>query len=148
MDQLAMDQLAMDQLAKSDRPADPRIDPVVVLHIEDDRSVARAMARILRLQGYEVAGAVSSDEAIHLVVDGLVPDLILTDYHLPQDITGEQIVTEIETRLGFKPPTIMLASLPGPQVEKAKSVVDRIFAKPADMDEVLSEIGRLLGTLT
>jgi DNA-binding response OmpR family regulator len=74
--------------------------------------------------------------------------LILTDYHLPQDITGDQIVTEITTRLGFKPPTIMLASLPGPQVEKVKSVADRIFAKPADMHEVLDEIGRLIGTLT
>ena len=144
----------MDELAKSDRPAGPRIDPgpridrVVVLHIEDDRSVARAVARILRLQGYEVVSVVSGAEAINLVEDGLIPDLILTDYHLPRDMTGDQIVTEIATRLEFKPPTIMLASLPGPQVEKVKSVADRIFAKPADMHEVLDEIGRLIGTLT
>ena len=54
---------------------------MVVLHIEDDLSVARAVARLLRLQGYEVVGAVSSDRAIHLIEEGLVPDLILTDYH-------------------------------------------------------------------
>ena len=72
--------------------------------------------------------------------------MILTDYHLPQDITGDQIVAGISVRLGFKPPTIMLASLPAPEVAKVKPVADRIFSKPADMCEVLNEIGRLLGT--
>jgi CheY-like chemotaxis protein len=138
----------MDQLAQMDRPSGPRIDPVVVMHIEDDPSVARAVARLLRIRGYEVVSAVSSDAAIHLVEAGLVPDLILTDYRLPQDITGDQIVMQITTRLGFKPPTVMLASLPGPAAGQVRSVADRILAKPADMDEVFSEIGRLLGTLT
>jgi CheY-like chemotaxis protein len=125
---------------------DPTHGAIKVLHIEDDPSVARSVARLLRLHGYEVIGATSGDEAIQLVEDGLVPDLILTDYHLPREMTGDQVITEIETRLGFKPPTIMLASLPGPRLEKVKSVADRIYAKPAEMDEVLSEIGRLLGT--
>lgn len=136
----------MDELVELDRTEGLRSGSVVVLHIEDDRSVARAVARLLRLRGYEVVGAVSSDEAIQLIEAGLLPDLILTDYHLPQDTTGDQLVAEITLRLGFKPPTIMLASLPAPEVAKVKSVADRIFAKPAD--EVLDEIGRLLGTLT
>ena len=118
---------------------------IKVLHIEDDPGVARSVARLLRLQGYEVISAASGDEAIQLVEDGLVPDLILTDHHLPLGMTGGQVITEIETRLGFKPPTIVLASLPGP-CERTKSVADTIFAKPADMNEVLGEIGRLLGT--
>ncbi len=104
------------------------------------------MARLLRLQGYEIISAASGDDAIRLVEDGLVPDLILTDYHLPSGMTGDQVIIEIETRLGFKPPTIMLASVRGPCVEKVQSIADRIFAKPADMDVVLQEIGRLLGT--
>jgi CheY-like chemotaxis protein len=120
-------------------------DAIKVLHIEDDPGVARAVARLLRLHGYEVISAASGDEAIQLVEDGLVPDLILTDYRLPAKMTGGQVITEIETRLGFKPPTIMLASVPGPCIEKMKPVADTIFAKPADMDVVLQEIGRLLG---
>ena len=119
---------------------------VKVLHIEDDRSVARSVARLLRLQGYEVMSAVSGDHAIQLIEDGLIPHLILTDYHLPSGLAGDQVITEIETRLGFKPPTLMLASVRGPCVEKMKPVADRIFAKPADMDVVLQEMARLLGT--
>jgi CheY-like chemotaxis protein len=119
--------------------------PIKILHIEDDPGVARSVARLLRLQGYEVISATSGDEAIQLVEDGLVPDLILADYHLPLGMSGGQVIVELQTRLGFRPPTIMLASLPGP-CERTKSVADTIFDKPADMNEVLEEIGRLLGT--
>jgi CheY-like chemotaxis protein len=121
-------------------PTPQREGAIKVLHIEDDPSVARSMARLLRAHGYEVVSAASGDEAIQLVEDGLLPDLILTDYHLPLEMTGEQVVTEVATRLGFKPPTIMLASVPGPEVEKMMSVADRIFAKPADIDVLLREI--------
>lgn len=113
---------------------------IKILYIEDDPSVARAMARLLRLHGYEVISAVSGDEAIQLVEDGLIPDLILTDYCLPLQMTGDQIVIEITTRLGFKPPTILLASAP----DIAAAVADRVFSKPADMDLVVREINRLL----
>ena len=119
---------------------------IKVLHIEDDPSVARSVARLLRLQGYEVISAASGDDSIQLVEDGLVPDLILTDYQLPSGMTGDQVITEIETRLGFRPPTIMLASVPGSCVDKIASAADTVFAKPTDMDVVLLEIGRLLGT--
>jgi hypothetical protein len=57
-------------------------------------------------------------------------------------MTGDQVVIEIATRLGFKPPTILLASAPG----IAASVADRVFSKPADMDAVVREIERLIGT--
>ena len=116
----------------------------VVLHIEDDKSCARAVALFLGLQGYEVVSAASSDEVIHLIEAGVVPDLIIADYHLPRDITGDQVVVEIMTRLGFRPPTIMLASLSGSDVERVKSVADRIFVKPTDMNVILREIEFLL----
>lgn len=38
-----------------------------VLHIEDDPGVARSMAMLLRLQGYEVFSAATRDEAMHHV---------------------------------------------------------------------------------
>jgi CheY-like chemotaxis protein len=44
-----------------------------VLHIEDDPSVARAVARLLRIQGYEVTSAASGDAAVQVVENGLVP---------------------------------------------------------------------------
>jgi CheY-like chemotaxis protein len=119
-----------------------------VLHIEDDPSVVQAVARLLRIQGYDVTSAASGAEAIQMVEEGLVPDVILADYHLPFEMTGDQVVTEITARLGFKPPTIMLASVPSPNVEKVMSVADRVFEKPADMLMVVREIQHLLSART
>jgi CheY-like chemotaxis protein len=115
-----------------------------VLHIEDDLSVARAVARLLRIKGYEVTSAASGPEAVQVVENGLVPDVILTDYHLPFEMTGVQVVAEITTRLGFRPPTIMLASVRYPDAEKVMSVAHRVFEKPADMLLVVREIEHLL----
>jgi CheY-like chemotaxis protein len=118
--------------------------PPVVLHIEDDESVARAMARLLRLKGYEVVTAASGDDAIQLIENGLAPDLILSDYRLPLQRTGDQAVTEIQTRLGFKPPTIMLAGLSHLEIERIGSLADRVFVKPGDIEDLLQEIESLL----
>lgn len=120
---------------------------IKVLHIEDDRSVSRSMARLLRLEGYEVVSASSREEALqHLEAGGLHPDLILTDFQFLMGFTGEQIVAEIAERLRFKPPTIMLTSAdlnqhPG----SGQSIADRILPKPVDIHVLIREIECLLG---
>jgi two-component system CheB/CheR fusion protein len=127
----------------TDEPDLPRIK---VLHIEDDSGVARNMARLLRLYGYEVVTAATRDEAIqHVAVNGLRPDLILIDYLLPDGITGDNVVAEIVARLPFKPPTIMLAGVMADRDEKAKSSVDRFLSKPVEIDVLVREIESLLG---
>ena len=114
------------------------------MHIEDDPSVAGAVARLLRIQGYEVTSAESGAEAVQAVENGLVPDVILADYHLPFEMTGDQVVLEIAARLGFKPPTIMFASIQSRRdFEKLMAVADRIFEKPVDMLLVLGEINSI-----
>ena len=59
-------------------------------------------------------------------------------------MTGDQVVAEIVERLGFRPPTIILASVESPNVEKVMAVADRIFDKPVDMLLVIHEIQHLL----
>ena len=115
-----------------------------VLHIEDDTSVARSIARVLRLRGYKVISAASGDEAVKVVEEGLLPDLILTDYHLPSEMTGYEVIMTLATRLGCRPATIMLASVPDSRAEAMLSVVDRFFTKPADVKSLLCEMRRLL----
>ena len=115
------------------------------MHIEDDPSVARSTARLLRLAGYEVISAATRDEVMRCVeVGGLRPDLILTDFHLRTG-TSDDIVLEIVARLQFRPPTIMLTGAPGQHPEKAKSIADRTLIKPVDFNVLLQEIEYLLG---
>jgi two-component system CheB/CheR fusion protein len=118
-----------------------------VLHIEDDPGVARSMAMLLRLEGYEVVSAATRDEATQYVeVLGLRPDLIISDFQLPMGFRGDEIVAEIAAKLGFKPPTIMLTGdTANKHIEKAKLIADCILPKPVDVNVLLREIGALLG---
>jgi CheY-like chemotaxis protein/anti-sigma regulatory factor (Ser/Thr protein kinase) len=118
-----------------------------VLHIEDDVSVARSMAMLLRLEGYEIVGAASREEALlHIEAHGLRPDLILCDFQLPMGITGDEIVAEIAASLRFKPPTIMLTGdIAERHMQKARLVADRILPKPVDISLLLREFEALLG---
>jgi len=128
-------------------PAPPAGRPIKVLHIEDDPSVARSMARVLRLQGYEVTSAATRDEAMQqLELQGLRPDLILTDSQLGMGLTGDELVAAIAARLKFKPPTIMLTSVTARQHQNTKSVADRMLPKPVDINVLLHEIEDVLGT--
>lgn len=108
------------------------------------------MEMLLRLEGYEVIGAASRDEALlHIDVHGLRPDLILCDFQLPLGVTGDEIVAEIAARLQFKPPTIMLTGdIADRHVAKAKLVVDRIMPKPVDVNLLLREMAILLAKPT
>lgn len=119
---------------------------VQLLHIEDDPGVARSMAMLLRLEGYDVVGAVSRDEALqHIEVHGLRPDLILCDYQLPLGITGDEIVAEIAALLDHKPPTIMLTGdISDKHIARILKIADRILPKPVDINLLLREIEILL----
>jgi two-component system response regulator VicR len=120
---------------------------VKVLHIEDDPSVARSLARVLRQRGFEVTSAATHDEVTrYLEVEGFRPDLILTDFQLGLGFTAEIIVAEIAARLHFKPPTIMVTAMAAHGLGNARSFADRIMAKPVDIHLLLSEIDELLGT--
>jgi CheY-like chemotaxis protein len=121
-----------------------RPSPLKVLHIEDDPSVARSVARALRLGGHDVVSVATRDEALQqLQVHGLRPDLILTDFQLGVGVTGDMIVAEIAAQLRFRPPTIMLTGICDLQVPNGASCADRILAKPVDVTALLREIDEL-----
>jgi two-component system CheB/CheR fusion protein len=117
-----------------------------ILHIEDDPGIARSMALLLGLEGCSVVSAASRDEALeHINIDGVRPDLILSDYQLPMGFTGAEVVAEIAELLGFRPPTIMLTGeITERHIGNAKVIADRIMSKPVDVNRLLHEMAVLL----
>jgi len=119
---------------------------VTILHIEDEPAVAKSMAMLLRLEGYEVVCAASRDEALqHIQVHGVRPDLILSDFQLPMGICGDEVVAEIAGILNLKTPTIILTGdIAQKHIEKAKLLADRVLPKPVDIGLLLCEIDTLM----
>jgi PAS domain S-box-containing protein len=89
--------------ARVDHPAQPeraaRTGSETILLIEDDPSVRQTVMTLLRSLGYTVIAAADGPEAIHLVANGLRPDLLLSDIVLPKGMTGREVSDAISARL-------------------------------------------------
>jgi len=85
-------------------------------------------------------------DADEYLEEGASAELRHTLRTLPSNVTGYEVIIKIATQLGFKPPTIMLASVPESEAERMYSAVDRILNKPVDIDLLLCEMGHLLDT--
>ena len=67
-----------------------------ILIVDDDRSVADTFARMLKLEGFEVATALSAEAGLELA-DSVAPDAIILDMRMP--ITnGLQFLRLIRTK--------------------------------------------------
>ena len=53
-----------------------------ILIVDDDRSVADTFARMLKLEGFEVATAISAEAGLELA-DSVAPDAIILDMRMP-----------------------------------------------------------------
>jgi DNA-binding response OmpR family regulator len=67
-----------------------------ILIIDDDRSVADTFARMLKLEGFGVATALSADAGLELA-DNLRPAAILLDMRMPLT-NGLQLLRQIRSR--------------------------------------------------
>jgi DNA-binding response OmpR family regulator len=65
-----------------------------VLIVDDEASLRRTLARVLRQGGFEVATAAEGDEALRMLANGSY-DLVYLDIHLPHK-DGLQVLTEIQ----------------------------------------------------
>jgi two-component system response regulator PrrA len=68
-------------IAPADEPLS-HSNPRKILIVDDDRSVADTFARMLKLEGFEVATAVNAEEGLELA-DQVRPDAIILDMRMP-----------------------------------------------------------------
>jgi two-component system CheB/CheR fusion protein len=80
-----------------------------ILIIEDDPEVRELLDHILRDEGYRTAVARDGAAAIGLMAQGTMqPDLILTDFNLPNGMNGLQTIAKIREKFHRKTPAVVL----------------------------------------
>jgi CheY-like chemotaxis protein len=113
-----------------------------VLVIDNEPAILEGMAAMLGGWGYRVAGARDAVEALAAIDRNFVPDLIVADYHLDRDETGDNAIHQIRARLGRDLPAIVVTA------DRTPELRDRLVAdgftcitkplKPAQLRALLS----------
>ena len=116
-----------------------------ILLVEDDSAINDALADALTADGYAVMAAHDGLEALRLLRDEPLPDLIVLDLMLP-NMSGQQFrVRQVTDPMLRDIPVIVLSAVPSVgEIAKALSA-DAVLPKPVRLDELLTTIERLIG---
>jgi two-component system KDP operon response regulator KdpE len=109
-----------------------------ILLVDDDVSIQRAVAPLLRSRGYHVDVVSTGLEAVKAVVDN-EPDLIVLDLGLP-DLEGAEVCRRM--RQHTKAPIVILSARSG-EAEKVAALdigADDYVTKPFGPEELLARI--------
>ncbi|HEY3515898.1 MAG TPA: hybrid sensor histidine kinase/response regulator, partial [Gammaproteobacteria bacterium] len=114
-----------------------------ILIVDDEISVAHATSLLLELEGFDVRIANGKEEALERVAS-IVPDLIISDYHLRGLETGADVVAAVRVRLHRNVPAIFVTGDTS-KIANAKLGNATLLSKPTKVDELLDTIQRHIG---
>lgn len=117
-----------------------------IVLVEDERAVLEATQLFLESDGFQVYTASSAEEAWQKIQDlEAEPDLIITDYRLPQTRTGIEVVRHIRKLLDINVPGIILTGDVSPTLTReAQENGLQVLRKPTDPEGLLALIYQLL----
>jgi CheY-like chemotaxis protein len=121
------------------------IAPLVLL-IEDEQAVLKAVARLLSRLGYAVETAANGREALALLQRGSYA-AVLCDLQLP-DLSGEQLVATLERERPDLLPRIVFTSgnVSGPAVRRFVELFGcGVLAKPYRLEELRTTLRKATG---
>lgn len=111
---------------------------------DDDRVVRRIVVAKLYGLGYEVTDVEDGREALDLIEEGEIPDLLITDSNMPR-MNGLQLVRAIREKEDpalASLPIIMLTARQGEHdvIEGLKTGLDDYVVKPFSPDELAARV--------
>ncbi len=110
-----------------------------VLFVDDDERIIDATQLRMSASGFQVQVAISAETAISLIDGGLRPDVIVTDFHLP-NVNGLELIDLIRVKTGHDLPAILVT---GDMIlKKRESEFENctVLNKPMDVEHLVSTI--------
>lgn len=117
----------------------------VVLVVEDLADSLTLMAQVLELAGAEVHQALSAEDALALIDEGLHPDLVVSDIGMP-GMNGYELMESIRAQpLRPQPPSVAITAY-GRRDDRLRALragFQAHLSKPADAEEMVATLASL-----
>jgi signal transduction histidine kinase len=138
--------VADDAVSAQPQPSEIRdiASPATILLVDDDALIALSTVAMLEDLGHHVVEANSGPQALALVENGLLPDLVITDHAMP-GMTGADLAAQLRSRAPNLP--ILLATGYA-ELEGRQGLDLPRLAKPYTQTQLAREIARLLAAPT
>ena len=115
-----------------------------VLVVDDDESLRRLLQLTLPRDGFEVVEASDGQEALDVVRDGHVPDLVLLDWKMPGR-SGAEVLEELKERHPHVRVIVLTAETqPRHRVQAESPAADYFLTKPFSPLQLLGAAEHLL----
>jgi diguanylate cyclase (GGDEF) domain len=118
------------------------MDNFEVLIIDDDKDIAVWYRTVLTLMGFEVETALSARQALACLAT-FVPDLILLDLRLGQEIGGEDILYQIRSNSRFDHTRVIVITGYPTTAEMVTNLADLVMIKPVGLDQLKTLVNRI-----
>jgi len=88
----------------------------LALIIDDDAMNLESLRGLLASWGCRVATATTCEEALtRLAADNEAPDIIISDYHLSNGTTGDEMIARLRNRFGPSVPAFLMSGDSAPE---------------------------------
>jgi two-component system, sensor histidine kinase len=116
---------------------------LTVLFIDDDAAVADSLSMLLTGAGFAVFGTTDGNEAIARCEEGVRPDVVISDYRMPNE-NGLIIVERLRATLQYEAPVIMMTGDTSLRHIEEQNIPNfTVVQKPIDPDVLIGLIHKM-----
>ena len=115
-----------------------RRDPILVA--DDDAATLDGLRELLTEFGYKVVTATDGQQAMNLLVGGLVPSLLIVDIGMP-NVGGDELLKYVQSDPDLRHIPVLVVT--GTPERIGRTVADAIIEKPVNVISLVSHVQRL-----
>lgn len=124
----------------SKKQIDHAMDKISILLVDDDPAVLDSMKLLLGLSGFEVDTANTPDQALVLIDTGHRPDVMISDYRLP-NMNGIDLIKKVRSDADPNLPVVLMSGDTSAEKVRAAGLVDcHVVHKPTNTKALIKLI--------
>jgi len=129
-------------MVKHRKHSEPKSSGERILLVEDNPNTLAGLSAFLTQGGFVVATAEHGSEAVDLLAEGPLPQLIILDLMMPK-VTGWDLLKHLQGDLELRQIPVIVTTALAP-AEAKPAGADLVLQKPIQPGELLAEVRRLL----